>query len=254
MSKPRASGVFDFLTQALRAVGARRKGRGLPSPAGAAFRACRSTSQPRSLPMKSRARPSPPVLDTHTAALHGLGLPAAPRRRRARASCGTAAIRPAWSVVLGDEQFIFDAGSGIRELGFEVLKFTRRAQTALFCYAHPLGSHPGLPVFCPGLCPRIRDSSTLRRGGLWEGPLNPSSAGQLDREYFPVQMEDMLSDLRFRHLAENPMPVGSGLISVNWPSIPAPRSVTRSRSRTGKIAWVPDNEFSSGLHGAARKS
>ena len=151
------------------------------------------------------------------------------------------------SVVLGDEQFIFDAGSGIRELGFDVLHTPRRNLHLFITHTH--WDHiQGFPFFAPAYVPGFE--ITIYGAEGFGKDLKSVLRGQLDREYFPVQMEDMHSDLQFRHLAENPMAVGSALVSWEFSQHPGATVGYKIEIEGRKIAWVPDNEFLQGYTGA----
>jgi len=150
------------------------------------------------------------------------------------------------SVVLGDEQFIFDAGSGIRDLGFDVINSARRKLHLFVTHTH--WDHiQGFPFFTPAYLPGFE--ITIYGAEGFGKDLKSVFRGQLDREYFPVQMEDMESHLQFRHLAENPVPVGSALIS--WEFAQHPGATVGYKIETGdkKIVWIPDNEFLQGYTG-----
>lgn len=150
------------------------------------------------------------------------------------------------SVVLGDEQFIFDAGSGIRDLGLDVLNTSRRKLNLFITHTH--WDHiQGFPFFAPAYTPGFE--ITIYGAEGFGKDLKSILRGQLDREYFPVQMEDMNSYLQFRHLAENPMPSGSGLISWEFAQHPGATVGYKIEIEDRKIAWVPDNEFAQGYTG-----
>jgi CheY-like chemotaxis protein len=150
------------------------------------------------------------------------------------------------SVVLGDEQFIFDAGSGIRELGIEVLQTPRRKLHLFITHTH--WDHiQGFPFFAPAYVPGFE--ITIYGAEGFGKDLKSVFRGQLDSEYFPVQMEDMQSYLQFRQLAENPVPVGSALISWEFAQHPGATVGYKIDIEDKKIAWVPDNEFLQGYTG-----
>jgi CheY-like chemotaxis protein/phosphoribosyl 1,2-cyclic phosphodiesterase len=150
------------------------------------------------------------------------------------------------SVVLGDEQFVFDAGTGIRELGFEVLSSPRRKLHLFITHTH--WDHiQGFPFFAPAYIKGF-DITIYGAEGFGKD-LKSVLRGQLDREYFPVQMEDMQSYLNFRHLADNPMPVGSARVSWEFAQHPGATVGYKIEIENKKIAWVPDNEFLQGYIG-----
>jgi phosphoribosyl 1,2-cyclic phosphodiesterase/CheY-like chemotaxis protein len=150
------------------------------------------------------------------------------------------------SIVLGDEQFIFDAGSGIRELGLEVMN-TKRRKLHLFI-THTHWDHiQGFPFFAPAYTPGFE--ITIYGAEGFGKDLKSVFRGQLDREYFPVQMEDMNSYLQFHQLLENPLPVGAGRISWEFARHPGATVGYKIEIDNKKIAWVPDNEFLQGYTG-----
>jgi len=153
------------------------------------------------------------------------------------------------SIVLGDEQFIFDAGSGIRDLGIEVLNSSRRKLHLFITHTH--WDHiQGFPFFAPAYAPGFEIVIYGAEG--FGKNLKSVFRGQLDREYFPVQMEDMHSHLQFCNLTQN-LSVGSARIS--WAFAQHPGATVGYKIEIGgkKIAWVPDNEFLQGYFGAPDK-
>ncbi len=151
-----------------------------------------------------------------------------------------------FSVVHGDDYFIFDAGSGIRELGLEIAK-TKARRLHLFI-THTHWDHiQGFPFFTPAY---LAGYKVIIYGAEGFGKnLKSVFRGQLDREYFPVQMEDMLADIEFRNLPADPIVVGPARIS--WESAMHPGATVGYKIEIGgkKIAWVPDNEFLLGYTG-----
>jgi CheY-like chemotaxis protein/phosphoribosyl 1,2-cyclic phosphodiesterase len=187
-----------------------------------------------------------PVLDTTRArfSLWGTrGSTPTPGARFLRHGGNTSCL----SVVLGEEQFIFDAGSGIRDLGIEILGSERRKLHLFITHTH--WDHiQGFPFFAPAYVPGFEIIIYGAEG--FGKDLKSVFRGQLDREYFPVQMEDMHSHLQFRHLAENPVPAGSALISWEFSQHPGATVGYKIEIGDKKIAWVPDNEFVQGYLGA----
>ena len=186
-----------------------------------------------------------PVLDTSRArfSLYGTrGSTPTPGARFLRHGGHTSCM----GVVLGDEQFIFDAGSGIRDLGLDVLASPRRHLHLFVTHTH--WDHiQGFPFFAPAYVPGFE--ITIYGAEGFGKDLKSVFRGQLDSEYFPVQMEDMHSDLRFRNLDVNPVPVGSA--SISWAFAHHPGATVGYKIGIGgkKIAWVPDNEFLQGYTG-----
>ncbi len=151
-----------------------------------------------------------------------------------------------FSVVRDDDYFIFDAGSGIRELGLEIAKSPSRRIHLFITHTH--WDHiQGFPFFTPAYLPGFK---LIIYGAEGFGKdLKSVFRGQLDREYFPVQMEDMEADIEFRNLPADPVVIGPARIS--WESATHPGATVGYKIEIGgtKIAWVPDNEFLLGYTG-----
>jgi len=152
-------------------------------------------------------------------------------------------------VTYGDDKFIFDAGTGIRELGAEIMRGKRRRIHLFITHTH--WDHiQGFPFFTPAYVPGFE--ITVWGAELFGKDLRSVFRGQLDRDYFPVQMEDMNSNLDFRHLATPPITAGEAKIS--WEYSQHPGATVGYKIEVGglKIAWVPDNEFLQGYTGDPR--
>lgn len=149
-------------------------------------------------------------------------------------------------VTYGDDKFIFDAGSGIRELGAEVMRGRRRRIQLFITHTH--WDHiQGFPFFTPAYVPGFE--ITVWGAELFGKDLRSVFRGQLDRDYFPVQMEDMNSTLEFRHLPTTPITTGD--VNVSWEYSQHPGATVGYKIDINglRIAWVPDNEFLQGYVG-----
>jgi len=206
---------------------------------------CAAMSPPTDDP-DSTQEPYHPVLDTTRARfkLWGTrGSTPTPGAQFLRTGGNTSCM----SVASGGELFIFDAGSGIRDLGLEMLTAPPRKVHLFITHTH--WDHiQGFPFFGPAYVPGFE---ILIYGAEGFGKdLKAVFRGQLDREYFPVQMEDMQSRLHFRHLTANPLRAGSARVS--WEFAQHPGATVGYKIEIGgkKIAWVPDNEFLQGYTGS----
>jgi CheY-like chemotaxis protein len=152
-------------------------------------------------------------------------------------------------VTYGDEKYIFDAGSGIRELGAEIAKGKRRRLHLFITHTH--WDHiQGFPFFAPAYLPDFE--ITIWGAELFGKDLRSVFSGQLDRDYFPVQMEDMNSNLDFRHLPASPIEMGKVKVSWEYSQHPGATVGYKIDIDGFKIAWVPDNEFLQGHTGDPR--
>ncbi len=147
------------------------------------------------------------------------------------------------SVLHDGLQLIFDAGSGIRELGRELMADPPQRLHLFITHTH--WDHiQGFPFFPPAYTPgweiEIYGEKALNK------PLRAVFKGQLDREYFPVQMEDMRAHLDFHHLHEEPITLDG--VKISWIRVDHPgHSLGYKIEVEGKsIVWIPDNEFLNG--------
>ena len=194
---------------------------------------------------EAQHRPFRPALDTShgTISLWGArGSTPTPGARFLRHGGNTSCL----SLSYGGEEYIFDAGSGIRDLGQELLLEPARRLNIFITHTH--WDHiQGFPFFMPAYSPGF-DITIWGAEGFGKD-LESIFRGQLDRDYFPVQMEDMHSTLNFRHLTENPVTVND--VKVSWEYAQHPGATVGYKVEFGgrRIAWIPDNEFLQGYTG-----
>ena len=140
----------------------------------------------------------------------------------------------------GGEILVFDAGSGIRELGLELVKGEPRRVHLFITHTH--WDHiQGFPFFTPAFVPGFEVVVYGAEG--FGKSLEAVFRGQLDQDYFPVQMEDMNASIEFRHLT--PEPVHAGGAVVTWEYSQHPGATVGYKVELGgtTVSWFPDNEF-----------
>ncbi len=153
------------------------------------------------------------------------------------------------SVERGKDMVIIDAGSGIRDLGIEVAK-RGPARIHLFI-GHTHWDHiQGFPFFLPAYIPGF-EIFVYGASGFGKD-LESVFHGQLDSDYFPVQMEDMRAGLEFRRLEENPVTIGD--MKVSWEFTHHPGATLCYKVETGgkSACYMTDNEFLKGYLGDPR--
>ncbi len=105
-------------------------------------------------------------------------------------------------------RFIFDAGTGIRELGNEILASKKTVDCHIF-FSHFHWDHiQGLPFFGPAF-----DS---RNSITFYSPVTDFKAileGQMKQPYFPISMDVMAAAKNFRILGGDPVSIGGVRIS-----------------------------------------
>lgn len=165
-----------------------------------------------------------------------------PGRATARHGGNTACME----VRAGDQVVVFDAGTGIRDLGAELLKDKPRTVPILIGHTH--WDHiQGFPFFAPAY---MRGYELDIYGGSgFRKDLRSIFQGQLDRDYFPVEIGDMAATMRFHHLRENPVQFGP--IAVHWGFANHPGATLCFRIEVAgrRIGYLTDNEFLQGYLG-----
>ncbi len=170
------------------------------------------------------------------------GSVAVPGQKVARHGGNTSCLEVRW----GNDLVVIDAGTGIRELGLELAKEGPRHIPILIGHTH--WDHiQGFPFFAPAYIPGF--SLTLYGASGFRKDLKSIFQGQLDRDYFPVELKDMASTLEFKTLEANPIKFGK--ISVAWEFTNHPGATVCFRIDVAgkRIAYITDNEFLQGYLG-----
>ena len=148
---------------------------------------------------------------------------------------------------VGDERIVFDAGSGIRELGQSLTSSAGPRKIHLFI-THTHWDHiQGFPFFLPAYLAGYE--LNVYAAPRAEHDLESIFRGQLDRAYFPVQMEDMQAKLVFNYLENSPIRIGD--VEINWEYTFHPgATVAYKITHAGQnLVYSPDNEFLKGYLG-----
>ncbi len=104
-------------------------------------------------------------------------------------------------VNIEDEILIFDAGTGIRKLGLDLLKRKKRPIVASVFISHTHWDHiQGFPFFVPAFIPG--NMFQLYGGKTFSASLEEALDGQMQHPNFPVMLKDLPSTLRFHNLNE----------------------------------------------------
>jgi phosphoribosyl 1,2-cyclic phosphodiesterase/ActR/RegA family two-component response regulator len=151
------------------------------------------------------------------------------------------------AVAMKDTAYIFDAGSGIRDLGLELMKSKIRTMHLFITHTH--WDHiQGFPFFAPAYVPGFNITIHAVRG--FGKDLKSLFSGQLDKDYFPVQMENMKAALDFNQLGHEPFELPG--VRVTWEFTNHPGATVGYKIEVAgkKIAWVPDDEFLEGYVGS----
>jgi len=146
----------------------------------------------------------------------------------------------------GNERILFDAGSGMREVGLS-LAADPPCKLHLFI-THTHWDHiQGFPFFAPAYISGY-DIAVYAPPNI-DQDLESIFRGQLDRAYFPVQMEDMQARFEFNYLNEEPVQIGD--MTINWEYAFHTGSTVGYKVEVGgrRLVYMPDNEFLKGYLG-----
>lgn len=146
-----------------------------------------------------------------------------------------------------DSMIIIDAGTGIRGLGEEIAH--RRFKEIHLLIGHTHWDHIlGFPFFSPAYS-RQFDIHIYGPKGFGKH-LEELFKGMLDRDYFPVKLNEMLAKVIFHDLSDDePLMIGSVKISAAYACHPGATLCFKVEVGGKKIGYVTDNEVMVGYHG-----
>jgi len=149
-------------------------------------------------------------------------------------------------VRLKDDLIIFDAGTGIRPLGSDLMKGWS-GRVHLFV-GHTHWDHiQGFPFFAPIYSPEFE--MTVYGAPGFRKDLAAVFRGQLDTDYFPIQFDDLRAKIDFRTLDRTPIRIGEALITWEFVHHPGPAVGFKIDLGGKTVAYVSDNEFAKGYLG-----
>ncbi len=157
-----------------------------------------------------------------------------PRTLRYGGNCACVEVRTD-----GGELFIIDAGTGIRELGLELLKSPPVNAHLLLSHTH--WDHiSGFPFFPPAFVPGNRVTVYAARN--IDKRLEDVMAGQMEYTYFPVTLGDLPSDIQYRELLEESFTIGSARITTHYLNHTSICMGYRIEADGHSVAYVSDHE------------
>jgi phosphoribosyl 1,2-cyclic phosphodiesterase/CheY-like chemotaxis protein len=148
------------------------------------------------------------------------------------------------------ELIIFDAGTGIRQLGHELKReFGDRPMRMTILVSHTHWDHiQGFPFFAPAYDPKNKV-----RILAFEGPRKGVEATlslQMESPYFPISMEEMPGNIQFEELKAMEFDLGSVHVKAAFMNHPGVCVGYRLTTSAGSVCYFPDNE----LYGKFRKA
>jgi phosphoribosyl 1,2-cyclic phosphodiesterase len=136
--------------------------------------------------------------------------------------------------------FIFDSGTGIRELG---LALTRGGEpvSANLLLGHTHWDHiSGFPFFAPAYLPSTR--LAIHGARDLDRSLRDVLAGQMHRPYFPVPLGDMRAEMRFCELGEGKIHVDDAVVRTSYLNHTSVCLGYRLEADGVSVAYITDHE------------
>ena len=140
----------------------------------------------------------------------------------------------------GIPRFIIDAGSGIRELGKELLQIKDPVKAFIFLSHFHWDHIQGLPFFKPAFKPGNEfiiygcDEPNVELSNIISMQMNPI--------YFPVAVEDMGARLEFRAIQEERLEVGGVTVDTKYMNHPGYTLGFRFTYNGKSVVYISDNE------------
>jgi phosphoribosyl 1,2-cyclic phosphodiesterase len=139
-----------------------------------------------------------------------------------------------------EELIILDAGTGIRNLG-EALIENGESIKATILISHPHWDHiQGFPFFKPAFI--SGNELTIIGGETERVTLQKMISDQMNKVYFPIQLNELKATIKFRRVAEEEFAVRTAQVKsifVNHPSFALGYRITH---RGKSIVYISDNE------------
>lgn len=139
-----------------------------------------------------------------------------------------------------DELIIFDAGTGIRGLGDHLIANGESLNTYLLI-THPHWDHiQGFPFFKPALISgnEITIIGTERK----EINLQRIIADQMNRIYFPVQLNELKAKINFRPIGEEEFTIFGATVKTMYVNHPGFTVGYRLEYKGKSLVYISDNE------------
>ncbi len=136
--------------------------------------------------------------------------------------------------------FILDAGTGIRELGNNLLKRDKPVQGYIFISHFHWDHIQGLPFFRPAYDNR----NSFLIAGSDDTSINLADiiSFQMDPTYFPITIEDMKADVQFRSIREEKFEIDGVEIQTIYLNHPGYALGYRFTYRGRSVVYISDNE------------
>ncbi len=147
----------------------------------------------------------------------------------------------------GDDLIIIDAGTGIRELGEEVLQSGITDVHLVIGHTH--WDHiMGFPFFGPVYSPKFNIHIYAATG--FHKSVEELFSGMLDHDYFPVRLDEMQANFKFHDLQDGkPIEVGGIKVHYHYANHPGSTLCFKVETANRLVGYATDNEMLLGYHG-----
>ena len=136
---------------------------------------------------------------------------------------------------------ILDCGTGIRELGLDLLRSRSGPHRIYLLIGHTHWDHiQGFPFFTPAFLPGMELNIYAPSG--FQRSLEDSLSGQMQYSYFPVKLHELSSRIHFTELEEGFFRIGEVLVETQYLNHTAPTISYRISSEGTTVAYVTDHE------------
>jgi phosphoribosyl 1,2-cyclic phosphodiesterase/CheY-like chemotaxis protein len=142
----------------------------------------------------------------------------------------------------GGDVLVFDAGTGIRELGLALIEeFRGRPLTVHLFISHTHWDHiQGFPFFLPAYA---AETTIHLYGPQGQGrPLERLLGGQMNPDYFPVALGDLAATIRVHEFTGSSFQIGDTVIAAMYLNHPGMTLGYRVTSAGRSLVYATDNE------------
>ena len=137
--------------------------------------------------------------------------------------------------------FVFDCGTGIRELGMSLLGETATPPRIHILIGHTHWDHiQGFPFFTPVFLPGTEINIYAPLG--FQRSLEDAMSGQMQYSYFPVKLQDLASRIHYTELDEGFFRIGDCLVETQYLNHTAPTIAYKITEGATSVAYVTDHE------------
>jgi diguanylate cyclase (GGDEF)-like protein len=136
---------------------------------------------------------------------------------------------------------ILDSGTGIRELGLQLLRSAKPIDRMYLLIGHMHWDHiQGFPFFKPAFLPSTELNIFAPAG--FQRSLEDSLSGQMQYSYFPIKLQDLSGRIHYTELEEGFFRIGNVLVETQYLNHTAPALAYRITAGGTTLTYVTDHE------------